>query len=404
MLMRIGFRNVLRQKRRSVLTVLTMFGGFTLAAISIGWSDGTYSNIIEMFTRDRLGHIQVHHEGYLDRPSLYKTIDDSEAVGAIISDIEGVEQWTPRVFSSGLASAGEKSAGVQIIGIDPSRESATTHFDKKIISGRTFSTEAAREVVLGQGLGEILKVSPGDSVVIVSQGADGSIANDIYVLVGLVDAGDKMTNQTAFYLHLHDAQELLVLEGRVHEIAIVAEDLKEVVELAEVIQGKIADPKLVVEPWQVFARAFYQAMKADQQGTWIMLLLIMLVVAVGVLNTVLMTVLERTREFGVLRAVGTAPSQIIRLVIFEITVMAIIGIILGCGASYLVNYWLSIEGVALPTAFTYGGMEYDRMFTEINARSFYIPALTVLFSAMLVSIFPAIKAARIAPARAMRIR
>ncbi|MCK4572771.1 MAG: FtsX-like permease family protein, partial [candidate division Zixibacteria bacterium] len=153
-----------------------------------------------------------------------------------------------------------------------------------------------------------------------------------------------------------------------------------------------------------FARAFYQAMKADQQGTWIMLLLIMLVVAVGVLNTVLMTVLERTREFGVLRAVGTAPSQIIRLVIFEITVMAVIGIILGCGASYLVNYWLSIEGVALPTAFTYGGMEYDRMFTEINARSFYIPALTVLFSAMLVSIFPAIKAARIAPARAMRIR
>ncbi len=404
MLLKIAFRNIFRQKRRSLLTVLTMFGGFTLASISIAWSDGTYSNVIEMFTRDRLGHIQVHHEGYLERPSLYKTINDCNSVGKQIASVEGVEHWTPRIFSSGLASASVKSAGVQIIGIDPEREKAATNFDKKIVEGRPLSKAPQHEVVLGQGLAEILKAMPGDSVVIVSQGADGSIANDLYLVAGLLESGDKVTDQTAFYLHLADVQELLVLENRVHEIAIIVSDLDDVADLAAAIQDKLTPSSLIVEPWQVFAKSFYHAMKADQEGTWIMLFLVMLVVSVGVLNTVLMTVLERTREFGVLRAVGTSGTQIIRMVIFEITIMAILGVIIGCGLAYAVNYWLSIEGVLLPTAFTYGGMEYDRMYTEINARSFYIPAITVMLSAIFVSIFPGLKAARIAPARAMRIK
>lgn len=130
MLLKIAFRNVLRQKRRTILTALTMCGGFTLAAVSIGWSDGSYSYIIDMFTRNRLGHIQIHGKGYLDRPSLYNTIHDYTAVGEKIESIEGVEAWAPRVFCAGLASVGEKSAGVQIIGIDPEREVTATRFDK----------------------------------------------------------------------------------------------------------------------------------------------------------------------------------------------------------------------------------------------------------------------------------
>lgn len=404
MLFKIAFRNIFRQKRRSVLTILTMFGGFTLAAMSFGWSDGTYSYIIEMFTRDRLGHIQIHRKGYLDRPTLYKTLDNYEAMGKMVAGTEGVLYWAPRLYSAGLVSVGDKSAGMRIYGIDPSREVAATRFDKKITAGRSLSDQANHEAVIGTGLARLLKASINDELVIMSQAADGSIANDLYTITGLMSSGDKITDQTALYLHLKDAQELLVLEGRVHEIAIVAEDLSEVVDLAEVIGTEINDPQVVVEPWQVFAKSFYNAMRADQQGTWIMLFVIMLVVTVGVLNTVLMTVLERTREYGVLRAVGTSPTQILRLVIIEVFIMAVIGIIIGCGLSYLVNYLLSIEGVALPTAFTYGGMEYDRMYTEINARSFYIPAITVMVSSLFVSIFPAIKAARIEPARAMRVR
>ncbi len=403
LMVKIAFRNVFRQKRRTLLTVLTMFIGFTLASLSIAWSDGTYSNIIDMFTRNQLGHIQIHKQGYLDRPALYKTIDQYETVGKLIEDVPGVESWAPRLYSAGLVSVGEKSAGARIIGIDPQREQIVTRFDKKVVEGRMFSDEPAHEALVGEGLAKTLKAKLGDSVVIVSQGADGSIANDLYTVVGLVSSGDKITDQSALYLHLADAQELLVLEGRIHEISIVGEDLDIIPSLAADIETVVANPELAVAPWQEFAKQFYRAMKADQQGGWIMLAIIIIVVAVGVLNTVLMTVLERTREYGVLRAVGTGPGQIFGLVLIEVFIMAIISIILAIGLSYTVNYALSIHGVATPTTFTYGGIEFRKMYTEINARSFYIPALCIVFSAMFVALFPAAKAAHVAPAKAMRM-
>ncbi len=403
LLVKIAFRNIFRQKRRTLLTVLTMFIGFTLASLSIAWSDGTYSNIIDMFTRNQLGHIQIHKKGYLDRPALYKTIDQYDTVGRLIEDVPGVEFWAPRLFSAGLVSVGDKSAGARIIGIDPQRERTATRFDKKVDEGRMFSYEPAHEALLGKGLAKTLKAEVGDEIVIVSQGADGSIANDLYTIVGFVSSGNKITDQSSFYLHLTDAQELLVLEGRIHEISIVGEDLDIIPSLAADIETVVANPDLAVAPWQEFAKQFYRAMKADQQGGWIMLAVIILVVAVGVLNTVLMTVLERTREYGVLRAIGTRPRQIFGLVLIEVFIMAIISIILAIGLSYAVNYALSIHGVATPTTFTYGGIEFRKMYTEINARSFYIPALCVVLSAMFVAIFPATKAAHVAPARAMRM-
>ena len=119
MILRIAFRNMLRQKRRTALTLLTILGGFTLAAISIAWSDGTYSYIIKTFTQHRLGQIEVHRNGYLDRPSIDKRIRDYPSVGRRIQMAEGVEAWAPRVFCAGLASLGDKTAGVQLMGIDP---------------------------------------------------------------------------------------------------------------------------------------------------------------------------------------------------------------------------------------------------------------------------------------------
>jgi putative ABC transport system permease protein len=143
-------------------------------------------------------------------------------------------------------------------------------------------------------------------------------------------------------------------------------------------------------------------MRADQQGMWISLLVIVLIVAVGVLNTVLMSVLERRREYGVLKAIGTRPARLFGLVLSEINLIAFASVIIGAGLSVLINYLLSIQGITLPEPFTYGGVEFTKMYSEVNARSLYIPALTVMLSALLVAVFPSLKAARIEPARAMR--
>ncbi|MCP4703771.1 MAG: ABC transporter permease [candidate division Zixibacteria bacterium] len=403
MMIKIAFRNIFRQKKRSLLTILTMIGGFVLSAFSFGWSDGTYSNIIDLFTRTQLGHIQIHQEGYLDRPALYKTINDYSSVGIHLDTIPGLVAWSPRIYSSGLVSVDEKSTGARIIGIDPAREQIATRFEKKIIAGVPFSKEASYQAILGEGLAITLKAKIGDSIIIVSQGADGSIANDIYEIIALTNSGDKMYDKTAMYLHLDDAAELLVMYNQIHEIVIIGEDLDSVEELTNNIQGTLNNPELAVAPWQEFAKAFYEAMKADQQGTWILLFIIILIASIGVLNTVLMTVLERRREYGVLRALGTQPKQIIKLVISEVAVMAIISLLIGTLIALITNSTFSWELPESLGSITYGGVEFKTMTSELNARSFIIPAITVFFSALFVSILPAVKAARIAPAKAMRM-
>ena len=380
-----------------------MAGGFTLSAVSIGWADGTYNRIINMFTRNRLGHIQIHAEGYLDKPTLYNVVEDYQRLGESIGALDHIEAWSPRLYAAGLVSVEEKSTGARIVGIDPIYEEQATRFSQKLVEGEGFSEPGQHEVILGKGLAKTLKAVPGEELVVVSQGADGSIANDLYKVVGIVETDDAATDQSTAYLQLVDAQELLALEGGVHEIVIMVDLLSQVGPVTKTISSKLQGTDLVAEPWQEFARPFYIAMKADKQGAWIMLFVIILIVAIGVLNTVLMTVLERTREYGVLRALGTPPADVFRLVLTEVMVMSLVSISIGIVVSILVNYIFSLHGVAMPQPFSYGGMEFTHFYTEVSALSVYVPALTVALSALLVSVFPALRAARVSPARALRM-
>ncbi|MBU1355286.1 MAG: FtsX-like permease family protein [Candidatus Edwardsbacteria bacterium] len=402
MILKLALRNIFRQKRRTVFTVLTMVGGFTLASLSIGIADGSYNHLIDVFTRTQTGHIQIHKGDYLDKPSLYKTIDGYQDVGNKIETVRGVESWAPQLFAPGLASLNDKSSAVQMIGIDPRRETATTHFDKKIKQGILFPEQPGHFAVIGKGLAQSLKADLDSQIVIVSQAADGSIANDIYTVCGIMESGDDYKDRMSFYLHLADAQELMVLEGRVHQISINVSNIKKVPGITRRLSQELSGMGLDVEPWQVVAKTFYRSMQADKQGNVVFHFIIMLIVAIGVLNTVLMAVLERTREYGVLKALGTRPSQIFRMVVIEVMAMAAISLVIGSLLGLLVNYIFSIYGFNIPPT-EVGGIVMDTMKSEINAPSIYIPTLLVFFSALLVCIFPARMASKIQPARAMRL-
>ena len=402
MILKIASRNIFRQKRRTILTALAMIVGFTLLSVTIGLSDGAYGNIISMFTRNRMGHIQVHREGYLNKPSLYETIDGYTTVGEVIENSAGVEAWTPRVYAAGLGSVSEKSTAVQIIGVDVTRETQATHFDKKVVEGSTLAATASHEAVIGTGLAKILSAKIDSEIVIFSQGADGSLANDMYKIVGIAESGDNVTDRVACYLHIEDAQELFVLEGRAHEIVVIVSNINQVGKITNAIEANLNDSTLEVAPWQVVAKSFYRAMKTDQQGDAIARWVIMLIVAIGVLNTVLMSVLERTREYGVLKAIGTTPMQIFWLVTCEVVIIALGSICVGALLGVLANYLLSIYGITYPEEISYGGMKLKTLYAEVNVRCLIIPAITVMLSATIVSLFPAIKAARIMPAKAMR--
>ena len=345
---RMAFRNVFRQKRRSLLTTLMMVGGFVLSSISLGISEGSYSYLIDLFTRAYTGHVQVHRTGYIERPSLYKTFGHAQKLGKKIEKLPHVEAWTPRVHSAGLAFFGPKTTGVQLVGVQPGREARTTRLQRKLQQGRFIAAEPGLEIVIGEGLARILEVDLGDEIVLIAQGADGSIANDLFEVVGVL--GGSGTARLRCYVHIQTAQEFLALGPQVHELAIVLTDQSGSRQVAARIQVLLADSALAAAPWQVIERPFYQAMQADLEGMWLSLGIIMVIVAIGVLNTVLMAILERTREFGVLRALGTRPRTVFKMIVLETACLAALSIVPGLAISLLINYVLSVQGIPLPVA------------------------------------------------------
>lgn len=402
MVLRIAFRNCFRQRRRSVLTLAAMAGGFVLSSLSIGISDGTYLGLIEAFTRNRTGHVQIHGAGYLDKPTLYNTIDDPDRVGETIESLDVAAAWAPRVYSPVLAAAGNKTTGARIVGVLPGREARTTRLEYQVSAGRFLTGRSGPEVMLGHGLAEALGAATGGEVILIGQAADGSIANDVYRVVGIVGDDRDPYQRVALYMHLEEAQRFLELGRRVHEVAVVLADPSASKRIAGQLDGLLTGNPVEVSPWQVVEKAFYRAMQADLQGMWISLGIINLIVAIGVLNTVLMAIMERTREFGVLRALGTRPATVFVLILGETALLSVFGVLAGGALGVIFNALLAKHGIVYPTPVEYGGYVFDRLVSMVSFRSVWIPAVLTFGTAILVSLIPATRAARVAPARAMR--
>ena len=399
---RLALRNIARQKRRSVLTALMMIGGFFLSSVSMGISEGSYSNLIEKFTRAYTGHVQIHRQGYLNRPSIHKSFAFDDEAARRLDALPEVEASIRRVYAPALAFAGTRSTGVQVIGVEPRREEKMTGLANTISSGRFLAGNDDGEIVLGFGVARSLRLEPGDEVALVTQGADGSIANDLFRIAGIAGSGDDLRNRISCYVTLPAAQQFLSLGSRIHEVSLILPSHEMATAGAPRIAAALGDDELAVEPWQVVEREFYKAMTADIEGLWISLSIIMVIVAVGVLNTVLMTILERTREFGMLRAVGTRPKSIFALILLETSFLTLLSMVPAAALSLACNYVLSLSGIALPEPIDVAGFSFDRLLSSTAPRTLWIPAIVVAASALVVSTIPALRAARITPTDAMR--
>ncbi len=400
MISRMAFRNMFRQKRRSILTALTMGGGVALFAMALGMGDGSYDYIIETFTGSHTGHAQIHAAGYLDRPSIYKVIPDPEGVGARVESVADVRDWAPRVYTSALAFVGVKTSGVQVMGVDPTREHRAMRIGERVTRGRFLAQDARDEVVISPGLANAVRAELGDELALIAQGADGSIANMLCTVVGYL--GDDSPLQRDAYLHIDKAREFLALGDAAHEFVIVLSSHDRAQEAARDIRATLADESLDVQPWQVVERLFYEAMLTDKQGSWVSVIVIMIIVAVGVLNAVLMAIMERSREYAVLRALGTQPWTVFRLIVMETLFIGVVSIVGGTIVGVLGNWYLSRNGIPLPTAVEYGGMTFEKVLGTVTWQTLWAPAAVTLITATVVSVVPALRAMRTQPAVGMR--
>jgi len=383
-------------------------------------SEGSYSNIINIFTQDHTGHVQIHKDNYLERPSLYKTINNADAIISQLEQQALVLGVAPRIYGPSLAYGKNKTFPAQVIGIDPKRESKTTRLKNKVSEGRYLPSEVTNQktkrgnnqlskidyypAMIGFSLAKNLKLTVGDELVLISQGIDGSIANDIFEVIAIV--GDATSYERMnVYVSLSAMREFLSMQGgnnQVHELAISLSNQNEARTFATQTQAGLENKSLRVEPWQVVESSFYNSMQADKKGSYVSMGIIIFIVSIGVLNTILMGTLERTREFGVLKAVGTRPLSVFTLIMLESFLLAIISCLIGLLLALPVCFWLASSGISMPEPIDMGGIIFDTMLGEVSWFVVLLPSIVVISSTLIVSFIPAIRAANISPLKALQ--
>ncbi len=403
----VAWRNLWRQKRRSLITAFAMATGVALCMTIIAVTDGMYSDMFEIMVEQQLGHVQVHHPDYPKKKLLFDTLGDRDALIEQLEAIEGTAAVSPMLASYALVGGEDKSTGARLVGIDPARDGQVSPLKDRVKEGVYLSDEASHQILLGHALAEDLGVTLGDEVVAVTSAADGSVGNDLYTVVGLYKSGDVAMDKSGGYLHIDDAEELLFLPDQAHGLTLLTGSHELVEEYALSVHGSIGAETVQVQAWWDASPSTAQLMSMRDATAFFMLSIVFGVAAFGVINTMLMSVFERTREMGVLRALGLRPGKLVLLIVLEsfflAAVAATIGLVMGGLFDwYLVVYGLDFSGAA-PDGFSFEGVMLDPvMKAEVRPMGIILTVVCVFGVSVLASLWPAWRAARLQPVTAIR--
>lgn len=405
MLFTIAWRNLWRQKRRSLVTSMALAIGVALSMAVICFQDGFYGVMNRVMIEQRLGHVQMHHADYPGRRSMHDTLGDAAARVESLQANESVGQVTGRLRGQGLIGGENKAEGGEVIGIEPKLEDAFTNLSEMVVEGRFLGAEPAQEILLGKILATTIDVRLGDSIVILTQSADGSMGNDLYTLVGLVSTGNLAVDRYGGYMHLADLQELLVLEDSLHEITLTAASGQkdEAGALAAVLEEQVGEDVLV-RTWEEIDPQVAEMMKMQSIANGFILCFVLGAAGFVVLNTMLMAVYERTREIGVLMSLGMRPNRVVRLVLTEAFCLSILSLAIGMSIGGLFDWYLVTQGVNLLE----GNMEFmgvimpGTMYGVVTTEAIVQTMVAGILFSLIAAAWPSWRASRLRPVEAMR--
>ena len=403
--LRMAWRNLWRHKRRTWLTVGAMIFSNLILVFAISLQFGSYQMMIDNTLQAYTGHLQIQHEGYNDEPKMRSSIKDIIPLADRVRQHLKSDHVAARCLAFAMTSSEERSYGLQLIGVEPEFEINVSSLPGLIKQGKYFGDSNAAEIVIGSVLARNLRVTIGDELTLLGSGHDGSFAAGIVIVAGIFESGTADIDRSMAQLPIGYFQDLFGMEGRGHNIVINGHDLSQVSMLQRDLQNLLGDSsELVVLEWDVLQPGLKQAIQADLASAWFMYGVLIILVAFSVLNTQLMSVLERTREFGVMMALGVKPTRLGALVMTETAVMSGLGLVIGAFFGLMLTYYLSIVG------FTYPGMEEmaaqfnlpDRMYPSLSLLSIMLgPSIIFIFS-LLASIYPAVRLFFLQPVSAMR--
>jgi len=380
-----------------------------LSVTFTGSGDYTYTNMIDMGASMGMGHVTVQPVGYHLKPTLDKRLTGTAALRNQIMALPGVSGATVRITGQAMFASARKSVGGAFIAVDPAFETeANNLLMRSMVEGELFTEKSGRGIVVGSRLAKKLHVSIGKKIVYTTTDVHGEIVSDISRVTGIFTTGIDMVDGIMALLPIGSVQKALsYASDEATVIAVVIKDQRHAAAVRDVVAALPEARNTAVLTWKKSQPDLAGVIAFDKAGNYISQFLVGLLIAAGILNTMLMSVLERTREFGVMMAVGMSPKALFRLVMVESLWLAIVGLILGIIITAPWYYYLYHTGIdfsgAFGTDFSYGGVLVDPVF---KARLFKESVMAILggvfMLALLAGLYPAWRAGRVPPVESLK--
>lgn len=405
---KMAWRNIWRNPRRTVLTICAIAFACLLLVFMLSFQFGSYEAMINASVKINTGHLKIQVKEYQDKRGMHQVVPEPLAIGKILDTIQGIYAYTFRANGFSLVSSEDRTYGILVTGIDPAREETVSTIKQLVRKGNYLSPADTGQGLVGSLLAQNLKASIGDELTLLGQGRDGSIAATVVIVKGIYSSGINEVDRNTIQIPLKDFQEIYSMRGGVHEVVIVADTLKHVASIKRTIKQELdrtdKTSELTVMDWMELVPGLLQSIQLDLVSGFIMYGILIVVVAFSILNTFLMAIFERTKEFGVMMAVGTTPGRLTRLVVTESMMLTMIGIVVGIVLGSLVTMYFQMYGIdftganEILNAYGISG----RLYPRLSIISATVGPVAVLIITFLSALYPALKVRRLRPVEAMQ--
>jgi putative ABC transport system permease protein len=402
-ILKLAWKNLWRNRSRTVITVSAIFFAVILSTAAESLSRGVFDNLVKNIVSFYTGYIQVHKSGYQDEQILDNSFEQLSSLESKIQSQHNTTAITPRLESFALASSEELTKGCMVVGIDPQRENKITLLESKLIQG-SYIDDTDRSVLLAEGLAERMNLKLNDTIVLIGQGYHGSTAAGKYPVKGILHFGSPQLNDRILYMPLTLAQELFSAEGMITSYIVSIKDDEELYPGASAIKRSIGK-EYEVMTWEELLPDIKQHISSDTRSMKVIQGILYLLICFGIFSTLLMMMLERKFEMGMLVAIGMKKSKMVLLFIIESVLTVFVGCLAGIIASIPLIFYLNRHPIRMggETAKAYEKFGFEAVFpTSTDSNIFVSQAIMVLIIGLALSIYPVIKVIRLDPVIAMK--
>ena len=404
MYLQLAWRNIWRNKRRTavILTavVIGIWSMLLLGSLMRGMAVGMIQNGISTLT----GHLQIHHTGYRNDPAIENSISHPKRVEETLQNTmpQGT-LWSSRVRVNAVASNARHSSGVTLVGMDPVTEAKVSFIGSAVSRGKYLDPDEKNGIIVGDALLEKFETKLGHKLVLMSQDANREIASRAFRIVGTFKAEMESTEKQYVFVNRSESQRMLKLKDAISEISIVFTGKPDNPDAYKALKAALPSQQFEVHTWRDLLPFQMAYLKILDGFMWIWYLVVFVAMGFGIVNTTLMAVFERMREFGLLKALGMKPWWILREVLTESFLLLITGMAIGNSIGFICIFALAGSGIdlsALAAGAEYAGMTRI-IYPAVGLKDVLMSNMIVLFLGLVVSAYPAVKAARFTPVEAL---